>query len=162
MERFIMASAPSKYTAASLKEQFKTFSDAKQHFGLKARSWQALADKLNAPSVDDLKVQLTTLQTQVAKLEAENKQLRAHAATGTGFDEVGFWLLDRNFERAKFEDFGIPEAATEMESQAQAEYKRLAQKYHPDNGGLDEQMQNLNRLRQQMLAIVKLNGGIGL
>lgn len=157
-----MASASLKHTAASLKEQFKTFTDAKQHFGLKARSWQTLADKLNAPNVDDLKAQLATLQAQVAKLEAENKQLRAYAATGTGFDEVGFWLLDHNFERAKFEDFGIPEAATEMESKAQSEYKRLAQKYHPDNGGIDEQMQNLNRLRNQMLAIVKLNGGMGL
>ncbi|MBD1871867.1 hypothetical protein H6F75_00080 [Nodosilinea sp. FACHB-131] len=157
-----MASASPKHTAASLKEQFKTFTDAKQHFRLKARSWQALADKLNAPSVDDLKTQLATLEAQVAKLESENKQLRAHAATGAGFDEVGFWLLDRNFERAKFEDFGISEAATEMESQAQAEYKRLAQKYHPDNGGLDEQMQNLNRLRNQMLSIVKLNGGVGI
>ena len=157
-----MASTSLKHTAASLREQFKKCADAKQHFGLKARGWQALADKLNAPSVDDLKAQLTTLEAQLAKLETENKQLQAHAATGTGFDEVGFWLLDRNFERAKFEDFGIPEIATEMESQAQAEYKRLAQKYHPDNGGLDEQMQNLNRLRQQMLAIVKLNGGIGL
>lgn len=157
-----MASASTKHTAASLKEQFKTFTDVKQHFGLKARSWQALADKLNAPSVDDLKAQLTTLEAQVARLEAENKRLRAHAATGKGFDEVGFWLLDRNFERAKFEDFGIPDVATEMESKAEAEYKRLAQKYHPDNGGLDEQMQNLNRLRNQMLSIVKLNGGIGI
>jgi uncharacterized small protein (DUF1192 family) len=157
-----MASASPKHTAASLKEQFKSFSDAKQHFGLKARSWQALADKLNAPSLDDLKAQIATLEAQVAKLEAENKQLHAHAATGTDFDEVGFWLLDRNFERAKFEDFGISEAATEMESKAEAEYKRLAKKYHSDNGGLNEQMQNLNRLRQQMLSMVKISGGMGL
>ncbi|MBE9160653.1 hypothetical protein IQ265_28090 [Nodosilinea sp. LEGE 06152] len=157
-----MASASPKHTVASLKEQFKSCADAKQHFGLKARGWQALADKLNAPSLDDLKAQIATLEAQVAKLEAENKQLHAHASTGTGFDEVGFWLLDRNFERAKFEDFGISEAATEMKSKAEDEYKRLAKKYHSDNGGLDEQMQNLNRLRNQMLSIVKLNGGMGL
>jgi curved DNA-binding protein CbpA len=49
-----------------------------------------------------------------------------------------------------------------MESKANAAYKRLAQKYHPDSGGLDEQMQNLNKLKKQMLSLVKLNGGMGL
>ena len=151
-----------KYTVASLKKQFKAFPQAKHHFGLKARSWQALADKLNSPSLEDLKTQIVALKAQVARLEAENKQLRANAAKNPDFDEIGFWLLDRNFDRAKFQDFGIPEEATEMESKANAEYKRLAQKYHPDSGGLDEQMQNLNKLKKQMLSLVKLNGGIGL
>jgi len=70
-----------KYTVALLKKQFKAFPQAKQHFGLKARSWQALADKLNTPSVEDLKAQIIALEAQVAKLEAENKQLRANAST---------------------------------------------------------------------------------
>jgi uncharacterized small protein (DUF1192 family) len=152
----------SRHTATSLKNQFGSFPDAKQHFGLKARSWQALADKLNIPSVEDLKAQIVALEAQVAKLEAENKQLRSNATKNPDFDEIGFWLLDRNFDRAKFEDFGIPEEATEMESKANAAYKRLAQKYHPDSGGLDEQMQNLNKLKKQMLSLVKLNGGMGL
>jgi uncharacterized small protein (DUF1192 family) len=151
-----------KYTVALLKKQFKAFPQAKQHFGLKARSWQALADKLTIPSVEDLKAQIVALEAQVAKLEAENKQLRSNATKNPDFDEIGFWLLDRNFDRAKFEDFGIPEEATEMESKANAAYKRLAQKYHPDSGGLDEQMQNLNKLKKQMLSLVKLNGGMGL
>jgi uncharacterized small protein (DUF1192 family) len=157
-----MPQSEPNYTEASLRKQFKKLADAKKHFGLKARGWQALADKLNTPSADELKAQLKVLENRIAKLEAENKQLREHVSGVNGFDEVGFWLLDRNFERAKFEDFGIPSEATEMESKAQAEYKRLAQKYHPDNGGLDEQMQNLNRLRKQMLSFVKLNGGVGL
>jgi hypothetical protein len=109
-----------------------------------------------------LKAQIVALEAQVAKLEAENKQLRSNATKNPDFDEIGFWLLDRNFDRAKFEDFGIPEEATEMESKANAAYKRLAQKYHPDSGGLDEQMQNLNKLKKQMLSLVKLNGGMGL
>jgi uncharacterized small protein (DUF1192 family) len=71
----------SRHTATSLKNQFGSFPDAKQHFGLKARSWQALADKLNTPSVEDLKAQIIALEAQVAKLEAENKQLRANAST---------------------------------------------------------------------------------
>ena len=104
-----------KYTVASLKKQFKAFPQAKQHFGLKARSWQALADKLNSPSLEELKAQIVALKAQVARLEAENKQLRANATKNPDFDEIGFWLLDRNFDRAKFEDFGIPEEATEMD-----------------------------------------------
>jgi polyhydroxyalkanoate synthesis regulator phasin len=157
-----MTKSDLKYTTESLKNQFKNFTDAKKHFGIKARSWQALADKLNAPSTDELKKLIQALEKRIANLEKENLQLREHVSGINGFDEIGFWLLDRNFERAKFEDFGIPSEATEMESKAQSEYKRLAQKYHPDNGGLDEQMQNLNRLRKQMLSIVKLNGGMGI
>ena len=69
-----------KYTVASLKKQFKAFAQAKQHFGLKARSWEALADKLNSPSLEELKAQILALKAQVARLEAENKQLRANTA----------------------------------------------------------------------------------
>lgn len=151
-----------QYTEKSLKGQFKSFKQAKAHFGLKARSWKALAEKLNAPSVTDLEIQLAKLKMQVAQLEEENELLRKRAASSDDFDEVGFWLLDRNFERANFEDFDIGEEATEMESATQKEYKRLAQKYHPDNGGLPEQMANVNRLRSQMLSLVKTNGGMGL
>ncbi|MEB3360149.1 MAG: hypothetical protein VKK04_25715 [Synechococcales bacterium] len=151
-----------KYTVEGLKQQFPKLAEAKAFFGLKARGWQALADKLNQPSLEDLKSQLEQLREQVAVLQAENEQLRASLAKGNGFDEAGFWLLDGNFERSKFEDFGIGENATEMESKAKAEYRRLAQKYHPDNGGTDEQMANVNRLYEQMISLVKINGGMGL
>ncbi|MEM8807814.1 MAG: hypothetical protein AAGF01_17480 [Cyanobacteria bacterium P01_G01_bin.38] len=152
----------SQYTEKTLKDQFKSFKQAKSHFGLKARSWRALADKLNSPSAADLEAQLVELNKQIAQLEAENEQLRKRFAFGKNFDEVGFWLLDRNFERAKFDDFGIGIAATEMASAAQKAYKKLAQKYHPDNGGLPEQMANVNRLKSQMLSLVKTNGGMDL
>jgi hypothetical protein len=41
------------YTVEQLKQQFKRLSDAKAHFGIRAKGWQALVDKLNnqtAPS----------------------------------------------------------------------------------------------------------------
>ncbi len=41
------ALAQPRYTAQQLQQQFANFDDAKAHFGLKARGWNALADKLN-------------------------------------------------------------------------------------------------------------------
>ena len=44
---------PESYTVEQLQQQFESLKDAKAHFNLKARSWAALADKLNeriAPS----------------------------------------------------------------------------------------------------------------
>ena len=146
-----------KYTEQSLKEQFKRFSDAKTHFKAKARSWKALAAKLNKPKPEE---EIARLKARVAQLEAQNERLR-EAAEGA-FDEVGFWLLDRNFDRAKFADFGVGEKATEMESEAKKIYKELSQQYHSDYGGSDEQMANVNKLKDQMLSVVRLNGGMGL
>jgi hypothetical protein len=39
------------FTVDILKQQFRTLSEAKCHFGLKANSWATLANKLNNPSV---------------------------------------------------------------------------------------------------------------
>lgn len=150
-----------KYTLDDLKSQFANFAEAKKGLGIKARSWQALIDKLNQPTTEDLISQLTCLQARLIELENENNTLKLEKQKST-FDEVGFWLLDRNFDRSKFEDFEISQEATEIESKANEEYKRLARIYHPDNGGSDEQMSNLNKLKKQMLSFVKLNGGIGL
>lgn len=146
-----------QHTEASLKAQFKSFKEAKAKTKTKARSWKALAEKLNKPSPE---VEIARLKEQIKGLEGELSHLRKVAAGN--FDEVGFWLLDRNFERAKFADFGVSEQATEMESVAKEVHRTLAQKYHSDSGGSDEQMANVNRLKDQMLSVVKLNGGMGL
>ncbi|MFG6094302.1 hypothetical protein SPB21_03585 [Leptothoe sp. ISB3NOV94-8A] len=142
---------------AELKGRYSSFDEAKAQLGIKARSWDALIQKLNKPSPEQ---EIAMLKGQVEALKAEVKRLRE--AGENAFDEVGFWLLDRNFDRAKFEDFGVSEKATEMESEAKKIYIELSQRYHPDNGGLDEQQANINKLRKQMLAVVKLNGGMGL
>lgn len=146
-----------KYTEINLKEKYSSFKEAKARLGVKARSWKALAAKLNEPKPEE---EIELLKNRIKQLEAENKNLR-DSADGN-FDEVGFWLLDRNFDRAKFEDFGVSEKATEMESEAKKIYKELSQRYHSDYGGLDEQMANVNKLKKQMLSVVKLNGGMGL
>jgi len=151
-----------KHSEESLKKQFKNFKEAKTHFGLNARGWKALADKLNSPSAEQLQSQVKELLEKIAVLEQENTKLRQTKDKFKDFDEVGFWLLDRNFNRSKFEDLEISEDATERESVAKAEHKRLATKYHPDSGGTDEQMANVNRLLEQMMALVKMNGGVGL
>jgi hypothetical protein len=85
-------------------------------------------------------------------------------APDTGKDvepgSIGFWLLNRNFDRAKFEDFGISEEMLSSQEMAEQKYKQLAKQFHPDTGGSEEQMQNINALRKQMMSFVKLSGGM--
>jgi hypothetical protein len=138
-------------TAESLKKQYKTFKAAKAAHNLKAKSWAALAEKINA----------TCYIAKIAELEAENKALKQQLATSQGFDSVGFWLLDANFDRSKFCDFQTPKEATKKESIARQFYKELARRYHPDKGGTNQQMANVKKLEDQMMALVEMNGGLG-
>ena len=142
---------------SELKQRFSKLAEAKAELGIKAGSWKALVEKLNKP---DPEQEIAMLKEQIAQLKAEIKRLRE--AGENAFDEVGFWLRDRNFDRAKFEDLGVTEEATEMKSKADAIYKDLSRRYHPDSGGSDEQMANVNRLKKQMISVVKLNGGMSL
>jgi hypothetical protein len=142
------------YTAASLKKEHKILAAAKASHNLKARSWVDLAAKINIPTT-------AQLQANIAKLEAENAVLKQQLATAQSFDLVGFWLQDGNFERSKFGDFDTPKEATFKESVARRFYKELARRYHPDQGGTNEQMANLKRLEDQMMAMVEFNEGLG-
>jgi hypothetical protein len=135
------------HTAKSLKAEHKTLVAAKSAHKLKVKSWQALADKLNTPTIESLQQKI--------------KELEAQLATSQGFDPVGFWLLSGNFERSKFGDFGTPSDATYKESVARQFYKELARRYHPDKGGTHEQMANLKLLEDQMLTMVEFNSGMG-
>ncbi len=138
-------------TAENLKKQYKTFAAAKVAKGFKAKSWAALAEKINTAN----------LQVEIDRLKAENAALKQQLATAQGFDPVGFWLSNGNFERSKFGDFGTPTDATYKESVARKFYKELARRYHPDKGGTNEQMANLKLLEDQMMALVEMNEGLG-
>jgi hypothetical protein len=142
------------HTIASLKKEYKTLVAAKTAFNLKAKSWADLVEKLNAPSIEQL-------QTEIARLNAENKSLKQQLTEAQGFDPIGFWLQDGNFERSKFSDFKAPPEATRKESIAKKFYKELARRYHPDKGGTSEQMANVKKLEDQMMALVDMNGGLG-
>jgi hypothetical protein len=135
------------YTIASLKAEHKTLAAAKAFHKLKARSWAALVDKLNTPTI--------------AQLQAEISVLKQQLATAQGFDPIGFWLQDGNFERSKFSDFQAPPETTKKESVAREFYKELARRYHPDKGGTSSQMANVKKLEDQMMALVDMNGGLG-
>jgi hypothetical protein len=142
------------YTVASLKKEYKTIAAAKTAFNLKAKGWAALVEKLNVPSIEQL-------QTEIARLTAENEALKQQLTESQGFDPVGFWLQDGNFERSKFSDFKAPPEATRKESIARQFYKELARRYHPDRGGTSAQMANVKKLEDQMMALVDMNGGLG-
>jgi hypothetical protein len=135
------------HTAKSLKAEHKTLVAAKAAHKVKAVSWQALANKLNTPTIESLQQKI--------------KELEAQLAAPQGFDLVGFWLLTGNFERSTFEDFGTPDQATYKESVARKFYRELARRYHPDKGGTHEQIANLKLLEDQMMAMVEFNEGVG-
>ncbi len=149
------------YTVASLKEKFPTLQAAKTAHNIKARSWAALAEKLNMPSYDDLKAQLVAVTAIKDFLEAECARLKMTFSAGNDFDSFGFWLFDNNFDRSRFSDFQVPPDATRRESAARSFYKQHAQTYHPDKGGTEEQMRNLKTLLDQLLTLVELNEGLG-
>jgi hypothetical protein len=139
------------YTVQGLKREFKTIAAAKAKLGVTARGWDALVAKLNAlPS------------SELDELRAENALLRKQIAQLKGLvNPIGFWLLDGNFDRSRFPDFGVPKDAFYKESVAKTFHKELARQFHPDKGGTAEQMANLNQLLNQLLALVEMNGGLG-
>jgi hypothetical protein len=73
------------FTVNSLKQHFKSLSEAKAHFGLKASSWIALCNKLNSlstktliPSNDSeisLSKQLYVIETDIRAIRAEVSQV---------------------------------------------------------------------------------------
>lgn len=146
---------------AELKKQYKSFKEAKVTLGVKARSWEELAKKLDQPTYEQLTIQVQALLKTNQELIEDIATLKNSIAKTKEFDEVGFWLLDNNFDRSRFPDFSLSEEATKKESAAKAFHKQLAKKYHPDNGGTPMQMANLNKLFEQVMALVELNGGLG-
>lgn len=151
----------SQYNVKKLQTQYESFRKAKEAFNLKARSWSALVEKLNSPSYEQLKEHLNHLRKEIDNLRKENQSLKQSISIAKDFDEVGFWLLDNNFERSRFSDFNIPEEATKIESVAKVFYKKIAQKYHPDKGGTEMQMSNVSRLYEQIMTLVEMNSGVG-
>jgi hypothetical protein len=133
-------------TAESLKKQHKTFAAAKAAHGIKAKSWAALAEKINT----------VRLQTEIDRLKTENAALKQQLSENQCFDFVGFWLQDGNFERSRLEDFGILKETLNSMSAVKKVWKELSLQYHPDRGGTVEQQTNLNKLQNQMMAMASL------
>jgi hypothetical protein len=75
------------HTPDLLKKEYKTLATAKAFYNIKARSWAGLAEKLNTPTVEQLQAEIADLKQQLA--------------TAQGFDPVGFWLQNGNFDRSK-------------------------------------------------------------
>lgn len=73
------------YTVNNLKQQFSSLKAAKAHFGLKANSWQALADKLNGSTTDSAKApskvsssteqRLTSIEQELQLMRADMRQI---------------------------------------------------------------------------------------
>lgn len=71
------------YTIETLKQQFRTLGAAKSHFGLKANSWESLANKLNNSSVQNLmptEHSRTSIPERLDTIENEIKILRVETS----------------------------------------------------------------------------------
>jgi hypothetical protein len=132
------------YTVASLKAEYRTLAAAKAFHKIKASSWAALVEKLNTPSIAQLQAEIVSLKQQLAN----------------GFDLVGFWLLDANFDRSRLEDFGISKDVLGSMVSVKKIWKELSLRYHPDKGGTEEQQANLNRLQNQMMAMASFSESV--
>jgi len=67
------------YTIEALKQQFKTLSQAKSHFGLKVSSWAALVSKLNnlfAQNVTSTESPSASISERLDLIQSEIKVLR--------------------------------------------------------------------------------------
>ncbi|MBD1856462.1 MULTISPECIES: J domain-containing protein [Leptolyngbya] len=153
------------YTVEDLKSKYKKFSEAKDHFQIKAGSWQKLCDKLNAESQKD---------AQIRKLETEIKALRSELSKTAAKSDLDILLTDLVYPRGVGSDevFESPEALENepedtgrddwayFESVLKRRYYRLAKRYHPDNGGSEAQMNNLINAYEVGRTFVKSNGGL--
>lgn len=68
------------YTVEALRKQYKTLKDAKAHFNLKANSWNALVNQLNAlylqlPVVEDKAYPNQSLDENCRKKESNDKKI---------------------------------------------------------------------------------------
>jgi septal ring factor EnvC (AmiA/AmiB activator) len=72
------------YTVAELKKQYKTLAAAKSFYNIKAKSWDALAEKLNAKSISPEPSQTDyskeTFPDRTAELQAEIDRLKTENA----------------------------------------------------------------------------------
>ena len=122
------------YTVASLKTEHKTLAAAKAFHKFKASSWAALVEKLNPqPNIKEL-------QTQIAKLEAENASLKQLliAAQNTDSDyfvsptaEIVYSIVKLDGEQ-RLKALGINRTHYKNSDKAKKWRNDLAMKIHPD------------------------------
>jgi hypothetical protein len=162
------------YTEKDLKDKYKKFAAAKEHFGVKANGWLALCNKLNVEAAKgrilDLEHQNERLQSQ---LEAAMVRILELEQESTKSD-LDLMLTDLVYKRGVGSDeiFESSEAMEEepegvgrddwayFESVLKRRYFRLAKRYHPDRGGSNDQLNNLKHAYEVAKTFVKINGGL--
>lgn len=133
---------------------------------------RAVADGLVEPpeSPED---KVIALEAQVAQLQ---KELLAYKTRESAKSELDVLLMDFVYRRGVGDNeiFESPEALegkpegegrddwSFFHSTLKGRYYSLSKRYHPDNGGTEEQMRNLTRSYESALTYVKANNGMEL
>jgi DNA repair ATPase RecN len=76
------------YTVKNLKQKFKTFSEAKDHFKLKANSWELLANKLN----DSYSQKLIPATQLYSSQDIEGDDIEKLGQTGNNSEDLAVYL----------------------------------------------------------------------
>jgi hypothetical protein len=151
-----------QHTAIELKSKFKNLAVAKAHFAIKARSWEALACKLNVPTLEDLKAQLEKVQSDL--VTAQKRIAELQGATSYKSDLLSWALTDEGGTLLKSPTAIVfnEEDHQYFYSNAKARYNELAKRFHPDAGGTSEQMANLAKCFEHQLVLIRMNEGMDL
>ncbi len=148
------------HTIASLKKEYKTLADAKAFHGIKARSWAALADKLNNPK--PAKPTIKVLQAQIAELKAENAALKQLLATAQNTDsdyfvsptaEIVYSIVKLDGEQ-RLKALGVNGSHYKDADKAKKWRNDLAAKVHPDkcaHPDADKAMNKVTAIYQNMV-----------
>lgn len=121
----------------------------------------------------EVKSAKSKLEDQVQQLQEE---LSDYKTRNSAKSELDFLLMDFVYSRGVGDNeiFESPEALeSEPEGEGQDDwsfflstlkrrYRTLSKRYHPDNGGSEEQMRNLTRSYESALTYVKANKGMEL
>jgi PhoPQ-activated pathogenicity-related protein len=121
------------YTIASLKQQHKTLAAAKTFHNLKAKSWAALLEKLNTPSIKSLQLKIDRLQSENTALK---QQLAAAQTTESDYfvsptAEIIYSIVKLDGED-RLKALGINRSHYKDPAKAKQWRNEMAAKVHPD------------------------------
>jgi hypothetical protein len=140
------------HTAKSLKAEHKTLAAAKSAHSTKAKSWQALADKLNTPTIESLQQKIKELEARLAKDNAPEPFESAYFISPEA--EIVYSIVELDGEE-RLKALGVNKLHFKDPEKAKKWRNDLAAKVHPDKCAhpyADKAMGQITALYKNMVA----------
>ena len=128
------------HTIDSLKKQYKTLAATKTALGVKAKSWADLIDKISTAPTPSVDPTIEQLRAQIAKLEAENAELKQQLITAQNTDsdyfvspeaEIVYSVIKLDGEQ-RLKALGINRSHYKDADKAKKWRNTIVKKIHPD------------------------------